>query len=153
MKNKSNVIIFSVIGAIVLAFIAISFFKETPEIEKVDESEAYWEEIESWYDDVNNKKTVVTVIGSSTCPHCQEYKPIITSLAEEKNFIFYFFESDKLNNEQYNILTNTYELENYEGYVPYTFVIKDNKFVKDTTGFESKDATVKFLKETKVIKK
>ncbi len=105
------------------------------------------ETIQNWYNEVTSGEGVVTVIASSTCPHCQNYKPIITEICEKENIKLYFFESDELEENDYNIVTNTIKLENYEGYVPYTFIVKDGKLVTDYTGEQDESSTRDMLKE------
>lgn len=107
--------------------------------------------IDEWIMDTQNGETVVTVLGSSTCPHCQEYKPVITQLSENLGFKLYFFEMDTLSEEETGALTTTYELKNYEGLVPYTYIVKENKFVSDTTGYQDEETTIKFLQDNKII--
>lgn len=104
--------------------------------------------IKNWYNDLNSGVGVVTVIASSTCPHCKNYKPIITEVCEKENIKLYFFESDELSEDDYTILTNSINLKNYEGYVPYTFIVKDRNFVLDHTGEQDETATRDMLKET-----
>lgn len=103
--------------------------------------------IKNWYNDLNSGRGVVTVIASSTCPHCKNYKPIITEVCEKENIKLYFFESDELSEDDYTILTNSINLKNYKGYVPYTFVVKDRNFVLDHTGEQDETTTRDMLKE------
>ena len=103
--------------------------------------------IKNWYNDLNSGIGVVTVIASSTCPHCKNYKPIITEVCEKENIKLYFFESDELSEDDYTILTNSINLKNYEGYVPYTFIVKDRNFVSDHTGEQDETATREMLTE------
>ncbi len=101
--------------------------------------------IKNWYNDLNSGAGVVTVIASSTCPHCKNYKPIITDVCEKENIKLYFFESDELSEDDYTILTNSINLKNYEGYVPYTFIVKDRNFVLDHTGEQDETSTREML--------
>ena len=108
--------------------------------------------VDDWYKDVSSEEKVVTVIGSTSCPHCQEYKPVIKKMAKEYEFKLYFFESDKLSEEEMNILEKTYDLVDYQGHVPFTFIIKDNEYVTGKEGYSNKEATIEYLKENGVIK-
>lgn len=153
-NNAKNILTGTIIGAGLWIFIGLSIMisKNMPVkvVDPVNEESTKFVSA-NWYNDTLENK-VVTVIGSSTCPHCQEYKPIIEDLAEEYDFKLYFVEADQISEEDSSVLHESYDLENYEGYVPYTFVIDKGKFVTDTTGFESEETTIKFLKENKVIK-
>lgn len=108
-------------------------------------------EVSSWYKDVSSGEAVVTVIASSTCPHCQNLKPIITASSKKYKYKLYFFEADQLKDEDYQVITDAIELDGYEGYVPYTFVIKDKVFKGSNTG-EMTDSVLKdFLVQTEVL--
>ena len=119
---------------------------ESTELKTVDVKLAS-DTIKNWYNDLNSGAGVVTVIASSTCPHCKNYKPIITEVCEKENIKLYFFESDELSEDDYTILTNSINLKNYEGYVPYTFIVKDRNFVLDHTGEQDETATREMLTE------
>ena len=119
---------------------------ESTELKTVDVKLAS-DTIKNWYNDLNSGRGVVTVIASSTCPHYKNYKPIITEVCEKENIKLYFFESDELSEDDYTILTNSINLKNYEGYVPYTFIVKDRNFVLDHTGEQDETATRDMLKE------
>ena len=108
-------------------------------------------EIQSWYNDLSSGKAVVTVIASSTCPHCQNLKPVITASAKKNNYKLYFFEADTLEEDDYLILANSIELDGYEGYVPYIFVVKDKEFKGSHTGEMEDDDLNDFLEQTEVL--
>ncbi len=108
--------------------------------------------VSKWLEAYENGEDLVTVLASSTCQHCQKLKPIITASSEKYGYKLYFFEADTLSEDDYNTLTTTIELEDYEGYVPYTFIISNKKFIGSHTGEMEDDALTDFLKETKILK-
>ncbi len=136
----------ALISAIIWLFIGLSFLVNTNGEPKVEVTVA------GWLADYNEGETLVTVIASSTCPHCQNLKPVITSSSKKHGYKLYFFEADKLSEEDYKTLSTTVELEGYEGYVPYVFAIVNKKFTKSTTGEMTDSELTNFLKEAKVIK-
>ena len=144
MKKNKKLLIISVIGFTLLFVLFIFLIKGTYSMEE--------QTVDNWYNKSSSGETVVTIIGSSTCSHCQEYKPVITTLAKKYQFKLFFFEADKLNEDDSDKLYNTYDLESFDGRVPYTFIIKDNKFVISKTGFANREDTIEFLKENGVIK-
>jgi thiol-disulfide isomerase/thioredoxin len=153
-KNKRLITILGIVLAIGL-FVGLSFLIDASgkESENDDnDSTGTTADIESWYNKSTNGDEIVTVIASSTCPHCQEYKPVIENLASEKGFTLYFFEADYLDETDYAMLTGTFEIENYTGSVPYTFIVRDGKFVADTIGYSDEDTIVSFLEENNIIK-
>ena len=105
-----------------------------------------------WYNDVTSGKEVVTVIGGSFCPHCQEYKPIIKKIANKYKFNFYFFEIDLMEQEDKEIIENTYQLTDFTDNIPFTFIVKNNQYITGKTGFSTEDDIKNFLKEQKIIK-
>lgn len=150
-KNKKLFTILGVVIAIMI-FLGLSFLIDPSGKENENtNSNGTTANIESWYNKSTNGDEIVTVIASSQCPHCQEYKPVIEKLASDKGFELYFFEADYLEEVDYTMLTGTFELSNFSGAVPYTFIVKDGKFVADTVGYLDEDTTINFLKENNII--
>ncbi len=108
--------------------------------------------VAEWLESYENGEDLVTVVASSTCPHCQNLKPVITESSEKYGYKLFFFEADTLGEEDYNTLTTTIELEGYEGYVPFTFVVSNKKFMGSHTGEMEDEDLTEFLKETKILK-
>lgn len=151
-KNAPNYKAILIAVVCILLFACISFILPSGESNETTENETSQEySVSDWSKDVK-EKTVVTVLASTTCPHCQAYKPTITKLSKENNFVLYFFEIDSLSNDEQNVVTSTFELKNFEGAVPFTFIVKDGKVVSDTTGFSTEEETVKYLKSNGIIK-
>ena len=46
---------------------------------------------------------------------------------------------------------STFNLVNFDGGVPYSFIVKDNKFVDDAVGYSEEDNVVSFLAKNGVI--
>ena len=109
-------------------------------------------DINRWQKDVRAGNTVVTVIGASYCEHCQAYKPVVQALANKHNINLYFYEIDTLSETDQDKLTSSFDLPDYEGRVPYTFVMRDGQFVKSYEGFQDQSQISAFFLETGVIK-
>ena len=153
-KNKKLITILGIVLAIGL-FIGLSFLIDASGKDKGNDdnnSSGTTADIESWYNKATNGDEIVTVIASSACPHCQEYKPVIEKLASDKGFTLYFFAADYFAETNYAMLTGTFEIKNYTGAVPYTFIVKDGKFVADTVGYLDEETTINFLNENNIIK-
>jgi thiol-disulfide isomerase/thioredoxin len=102
--------------------------------------------LKSWKEDINNGREVITVIASSGCPHCKEYKPVITDIANKYNIKLYFFEADLLEQSDKDILTNIdSDKFSYAGSVPFTFVIRNNQYIGDTVGYINSGSTIYYL--------
>ena len=148
-SKKSNLLTLALIGVGLVAFIVVSFLLPGKEIEKKEKTEG--PSVSEWVEKVKTEE-VLTVIASTTCSHCQAYKPVITSLAEQYGFNLYFFELEELSDDDQNVLIYTFDLENFDGGVPYSFIVRDGKFVKDAVGYSDEDSVIDFLKQNKIIK-
>lgn len=144
-KGSKKPLIIVLIGLI--AFFIISLVLPGASTPK----EAKESTLTDWLNDTASN-TVVTVIASSTCPHCQEYRPVITQLSIDNNFKLYFFEIDQLSSDDQQKLVSTFELSDYEGAVPYTFIVKDGEVVATTTGYADENSTKSFLKKYGILK-
>ena len=100
----------------------------------------------------DNSEVIVYIFRGEGCPHCQEYKPIIKKIAGKYKFNLYFFEIDNLNEEEYETLFNTYELSDFTEQIPFTFIVRENKYINGTTGYASQDKTIEYLKSMEIIK-
>ena len=111
--------------------------------------------VDDWYRDISNGKTVITVYGASYCSHCHDYYPVIQKLATKYDLNLYFFEVDTLKSEDnasYDKLMNSFEVKDYTGSVPFTFIMSGGDYKAYTEGFVSRDYTVNFLKTNGIIK-
>ena len=142
-NNKSKkLLVSSIVSLSVYSLILLAIINTVPE-RTVDE----------WYNDINSGKEVITVIGLTTCSHCQEYKPVIQSLSKKYNFNLYFFEVDTLPEKEKDILFNTIELKDYDNHVPFTFIVRSKEYVTGVVGYNGRDSIKEFLKEYEIIKK
>lgn len=135
----------ALIATLVWLFVGLSFLINTNGEPKEVKT------VSGWAEDLKNGETLVTVVASSTCQHCQKLKPIITASSEKYGYKLYFFEADKLSEADYATLTETIELEGYEGYVPYVFTVVNKKMTNNSTGEMTDEELTDFLKEGKVL--
>ena len=109
----------------------------------------------AWHEATQKDKYVVTVIALSYCGYCKEYKPVIQEITDDENIPFYYFDIDTLNEtapEDANALQYAYDLENYTGSSPYTFITKNGEFIGDRVGAMDKETTISFLNSLGVVK-
>ena len=144
-KESKKIITYSIVGLCIYAIGLIIFANRVGK---------YVQEpiVDNWYRDVTSGEKIVTIIGASYCSHCQEYKPVIEKLANKYKFKMYFFESDMLGADDLNKLEHTYQLEGFDGSVPFTFLVEDNRFITGKAGFASRELSIKYLTEIGVIK-
>lgn len=148
----------ALVGACLYLFFGLSLMisgngKETKEnvLKNLNVASAS-EKVKEWYGKLEKGELVVTVIGSVNCGYCQQYKPVITKFGEDNNINVYFFEGEELTEEEYNIVESAFNLENYEGSVPYTFIAKDKKFIMDTVGYRDEQGVIDMLESAGVLK-
>ena len=144
-KSNTTTLILILVG--VIAFIVVSFMLPSKEAKKPEKNPA----VSEWAEKVKTGESI-TVLASSTCPHCQEYKPVINRLSSDHGFDLYFFELDEFSEDEQNILVGTFELKNFSGAVPYSFIVRDGKFVDDAVGYSNEESVVNFLKKNGLIK-
>lgn len=104
---------------------------------------------DEWLKLTSSDTYVINVIAASWCPHCQNFKPMITEAANKTKTKLYFIETDKIAKEDYDIYTKTYTLNEYSGGVPHTFVTRNGKVLGENSGEMDLDATLKFINSMK----
>lgn len=148
-ENRTNLLTGTIIGTGIWVFIALSFLISVNGTGPSQEKEY---SVADWIVETKKSEPVVTVIGMTSCGHCQAYKPVIERLAEEEGFKLYFFETDALSQEDSEIVETEYEFETFENLVPFTFIVKEGKVIAENTGFGGETEIVKFLLNNGVIK-
>lgn len=148
-QNKSNLLTGTIVGFGVWLFVALSFLISVNGPGPAKEKEY---SVADWIVETKKSEPVVTVIGMTSCGHCQAYKPVIERLAEEEGFKLYFFETDALSQEDSEIVETEYEFETFDNLVPFTFIVKEGKVIAENTGFGGETEIVTLLKDNGVIK-
>ena len=148
-ETKTNLLTGTIIGTAIWVFVGLSFMINVSNPAQKQNREY---SISDWLVDIEKSEPVVTILGLTTCSHCQLYKPTIEKLADKYQFKLYFFEIDELSDEDRDIVINTFELQTYEGSVPFTYIVKDKKILAEDTGFNDRDYTYQFLQDHKIIK-
>ena len=147
--TKSNLLTGTIIGVGIWLFFGLSFLINVSNPAQKQEIEYL---VSDWQVDIKKEEPVVTVLGLTTCGHCQLYKPTIEKLQNKYNFKLYFFELDTLTEEEREIVETTYELATYGDSVPFTYIVKGDRIIAEETGFEDRETTLNLLKDYKIIK-
>lgn len=111
--------------------------------------------VSEWYMDSISGKDVVTVLCDNKSSYCSDYKSKMDDLASRREFNYYYFNLDLLTESEKNRLTKTYNLPYYESsdhFVPYLFVIRDNKFTFQLPGLQTIEYIENFFVEHEIIK-
>lgn len=103
-----------------------------------------------WLEDTKEDKYVITLIGASYCRYCKTFKPILEKISKKYKISVYFYYIDEISEEQYNLITTTYET-NYNNIIPHIFITKKGKVITNRTGEMSEDELIEFLKLSLII--
>ena len=116
MKQKNGLFIFLIILFIlIIGFLLINnILNQSKELKKI----SYKEVLEK----VNNKDDFTLVITSSSCSHCQSYKPKLEEITKKHNIDIYYIEIDKEKKREEFL-----EKFNLDGATPVTLFIKKGK--------------------------
>ena len=141
---KSNLLVGVIVGFCLSAFALLAFSQRySPYIVR---------SVDEWYKDVSSGNTVVTVFGASYCSHCKEYKPVLFKIAKKYDLNLYYFQVDTMDQNDFNKLTTSFEIKDYTGSVPFTFVMKKGEYVGYDVGFQDEETTIEFFKNQGLIK-
>ena len=100
---------------------------------------------DEWYNKTKEDNYVITVLGSSQCDFCKNFKPIIEKAATENEIDLYFYYLDTIDQEEANKLKTTYD-SNYTNVVPHMFITKNGNIVTNYTGGMTEEELIDFLR-------
>ena len=151
-NNILNAIIIGVIVLIVGAFLIIVSNKSVNRIIKLTYTD-YQEKIKEDTD-------IVVYYGRVGCSHCQQYKPIVSLVADEYDLVVYYVDIDTLSEEEYIDLHDSLSVtkDYYDGDdpivpTPITAIFKSGVEKDSELGNIKYDGLVNLLDENNVIKK
>lgn len=98
-----------------------------------------------WYNDVKSENLVINVISASYSEYCNSYLPIAESVTKEKNIKLYFIDIDMLSYDDAETFTKKFELSNYDGHIPFTFVTYGGEVIDDVTGKLDEEDLINFI--------
>ena len=148
MKKYTNYII---IGAVVILLIigAVATSgkgtRKEPKMKEITYTE--WTEIRK------STTPVVVVIGQTGCGYCEQYKPVITAVANEYNITINYIDLTKFSQEEnYNLNESITYLREEEWGTPTTLLIQDGDNLEDVIGgYVEKTELVAYLKANNII--
>ena len=104
--------------------------------EEVKKNTEIPEEAKTWMID-NKSKKVLTILCIKTSNRCLKLKEDIKDL--DKNIKVYYIEVDDLEEDVKNIYKTTYNLDDYTGYLPYVYLVDNNKLINKNANVKSID--------------
>ena len=143
-KRIKNIII---TVAVILVFGLVFFISQKQE-EKLNKQSTnnYFHEITvDQYNELLSKGTkIVLLLGRPGCSHCVAFKPVITSVANNKEIDVYYLNTDTI--ETLEAWESIWNLVEQEG-TPTVALIENNKLVKSTAGEMTSEELIRFLSE------
>lgn len=129
--------------------------KEEKEKKRIDEitkevnnSYKISEDAKKWL--VDNKSTkVLTILCIKTSNRCNKIKDNIKDY--EKKLKVYYIELDDLEDNEKDVYKKTYELKDYTGYLPYIYLVNNNKLIDYNKDIKSIDDIKDFLIKNKIV--
>lgn len=106
------------------------------------------------YDQLNekftNKETFVLYIGSSSCSHCAEFKPILEKVISDYKLDVYYINMANVSDSEYQAVKNKTNLQG----TPTVLLVKNGKSLTTNRIIGSKEYndTVEFFKDIEYIK-
>ena len=106
------------------------------------------------YDDLNNKfinkESFVLYIGSSTCTHCADFKPILEKVIDDYDLEVYYINMANVSDSEYQAVKNKTNLQG----TPTLLLVKNGKSLTTDRiiGAKDYDETVNFFKDVNYIK-
>ena len=125
--------------------------KAQNEIKLIDEqleSVELPKQTQEWLLDVKTD-AVATILCITSSSKCKKLEKLINDI---NNSHIYFIYLDKIEEEIKKIYKETFELNDYTGYLPYIFITNKNKISYTHTDTLSEDKLNSILKENKIIR-
>ncbi len=147
-KIIKNVLI--VLGVIlVFGFVFIVSMKQEEKINKKAEDNKFHEiTVDKYYELYNSGNKFVLLLGRPGCSHCANFKPIITSVANNKGIDVYYLNTDNI--ETLGDWEDIWGLVEQEG-TPTVAVIENQKLINSNAGEMTSEELILFLSEAGVL--
>ena len=117
--------------------------------EEVKKNTEIPEEAKNWMID-NKSKKVLTILCIKTSNRCLKLKEDIKDL--DKTIKVYYIELDDLEEDVKNIYKTTYDLDDYTGYLPYVYLVDNNKLINKNANVKSIDDLKEMITNEKTSK-
>ena len=117
--------------------------------EEVKKNTEIPEEAKNWMID-NKSKKVLTILCIKTSNRCLKLKEDIKDL--DKTIKVYYIEFDDLEEDVKNIYKTTYDLDDYTGYLPYVYLVDNNKLINKNANVKSIDDLKEMITNEKTSK-
>ena len=117
----------------------------TKEVEKNTEVS---EDVKKWLVD-NRSKKVLNILCISTSKRCTEIKEDVKNY--ENKIKVHYIELDKIEEADAESYKTTYELKDYTGYLPYIYLVDNNKLIDYERDIRKLEDIKSFLVKNKIV--
>lgn len=146
-RKKQLIIIYAFIIALSLFLVSYVAY----EVFNYYEFKQGSEEIVTTFNEIyESSEKEVVLFAAPYCKFCQKFKPVLTEIADENNFKFYYFDTSAVFDSEMQKIIDKIGL-NLNG-IPHLAVIDSKKVIAEQSGNVSKEQTIEFLKEAGIIK-
>lgn len=109
-------------------------------------------DVDSWINDIDSNSRIVTIIGLTTCPHCQSYKPVAEKLSQEYGFKLYFLERDTMYYNEFERIKEKLGVSEELNAYPTTFITEGGNVLIQQPGYPGELLIADFYREYGLIK-
>lgn len=115
---------------------------------EVEENKEIPQETKEWIID-NKSKKVLTILCIKSSKKCQNIKQNINVF--NNNIKTYYIELDDTFENVKDVYKNTYELDNYTGYLPYAFYVNNDILIDKIANINNIEDINNFLIKNKIV--
>lgn len=148
IKNKTG--LFAVIGLVfIIGFSAlISNLTAPEEAKEIEFKKVSYTEYEDLFDE-KSKDVSFVYVGRPGCSFCVKIQPLLKTVEEEEGIIFNYLNTDTMNEDDFNSLTNTSEAFQSEWGTPTLVAIVEGKAFSYLDGYREIEDIREFVKNAK----
>ncbi len=117
--------------------------------EKIDVSQLNEELIAEIENMLNSESKDLLILGSSTCPYCTRFTPVVENVAREIEFDYIYVEIDKESRDTYFKIVELLDLGEFG--VPYSLVLSNGSVTGELSGYREKEDFIKFLYDEEIV--
>lgn len=103
---------------------------------------------------LNNDKKNILIVGQTTCGYCNQYKPILNTIAYENNIVINYIDIAVLTQTEYQEFMESlsYFKENKNWGTPLTLIIQNKQVIDYSEGSKEKKETLNYYESLGLIK-
>lgn len=149
VKDKKSKLSKQTIGTLTIAILAVIALITGLLISKDDEKKSSSKEtLDSFYKYLSSDDEAVIYYGSEGCSYCELQTPIMKQIKEDYDMDYLYIDASKLTSQEKEEILDVLDIE---GSTPTIAVVKDEKVIDTSVGYQDGKNMVEFLKENEVL--